>query len=412
MKANHLAWNILTAAVVIVLGIPVILQLQKGGSVNWYYLNFLLAFFVLRWPAMVAHEAGHAVVARALGLEVTSVAIGVGRPLLSFTVGATRVAICSRSAMGVTHVAAPPELRSSAARVLVTIAAGPFVNLGLFLMVGLVTQVPGWGIDSPRWTTGWAPLEAFQWANLFCAIIALIPVRLGAPLGMVHTDGYSILFGIRKPETLRQRLAEAYYVTRAWESLRIGDVQSAIRWYDEGLALHPHSFPLRQSRAVASFQTGDFAGGRAQLVPFIGSKEESEYFAAPINKNAIAYADAMLGEPSLFDEADRYSREALDEAPKVAAFLGTRGAVLVQLGRVDEGRRLLERAYHQHSEPLARSADAAWLAIASARDGDVAQGRQWLVQAGTEYSGGLEIELAAQELGDIDVNAARPCSVR
>jgi len=400
MKKHYLIYQVLTALLVIALTVPIGVHQRQAGSSIWLTLNVFFALFVMGWPALIIHELGHALAARAAGLKAVAMTIGIGRPLLNFRVDGTRFAICIRRGMGRTLVATPPALPHAVARVLLMIAAGPLANLGCFLTVGWLFSLPGWGFASPRWMSGLVVIEAFQWVSLYMAIISLIPIRLSSPIGITYSDGYHILSGLRKPQRMLQRLAEVYHVSTSYESFRTGNTEEAERQCEQGLAEYPDSFLLKQYRAVISIQMGHFADARERLLKLVGSDGEREFFAASIIKNNIAYADAMLGDPALFDEADRCSREALDDAPKMIAFQGTRGAVLLQLGQLEAGRRLLLRAYKQHSEPMARSSSAAWIAISYARDRDLAEGRRWLEIARRECSTGPEITLAARELGE------------
>jgi Flp pilus assembly protein TadD len=50
--------------------------------------------------------------------------------------------------------------------------------------------------------------------------------------------------------------------------------------------------------------------------------------------------------------------------------MGTRGAILVETGRVAEGEELLRRAHRMHRDRFSRASNLACLAIAAARGGD------------------------------------------
>jgi Flp pilus assembly protein TadD len=68
-------------------------------------------------------------------------------------------------------------------------------------------------------------------------------------------------------------------------------------------------------------------------------------------------------------------------APNNPSVLGTRGSVLVALGRVKEGRKLLKRSLKLHRHAQSRSSVLASLALASVRQGRGEDARQLLKRA-------------------------------
>ena len=83
-------------------------------------------------------------------------------------------------------------------------------------------------------------------------------------------------------------------------------------------------------------------------------------------KNNIAFAEAVTGDPESYAEADAFSAAALAALPEVVIFAGTRGAVLVRLGRAAEALPLLRRAAAEGAPPRAQAYNRASLASALA----------------------------------------------
>jgi tetratricopeptide (TPR) repeat protein len=98
-------------------------------------------------------------------------------------------------------------------------------------------------------------------------------------------------------------------------------------------------------------------------------------------KNNVAWNDFLTGNPALLEEADRLSAEALSEQPSRAAFQGTRGAVMIALGRIDEGIPLVESALAGNNAVRSRAYNACCLAIAMLKRGDTAEAERYLAMA-------------------------------
>jgi predicted Zn-dependent protease len=96
--------------------------------------------------------------------------------------------------------------------------------------------------------------------------------------------------------------------------------------------------------------------------------------------NNLAWTDVMLGQPALLAEADEKSREALSILPWEPFAQGTRGAVLVEQNRIEEGLRLLLDAMKGNPRNL-RAFNACYLAIAEARRGQAKLAQSHLARA-------------------------------
>jgi tetratricopeptide (TPR) repeat protein len=94
--------------------------------------------------------------------------------------------------------------------------------------------------------------------------------------------------------------------------------------------------------------------------------------------NNIAYVDALIGNPELLTEADAYSKEAYAAAPWVPSFTGTRGTVLVAMGQLEAGIKLLKESFEKALTPRSKAENACHLTMAHARIGDRDQADNYL----------------------------------
>jgi len=97
--------------------------------------------------------------------------------------------------------------------------------------------------------------------------------------------------------------------------------------------------------------------------------------------NNIAYTDALIGGPELLMEADRYSLEAMTNLSWMPSIKGTRGTVLLELGKIDEAVSLLHETMQTHDNLINKAENACWLAIAETRRGNPNAGRKYLDEA-------------------------------
>jgi hypothetical protein len=147
-----------------------------------YYLLLLAALY----PGVIVHEAGHALVGKALGFVVTSVGLGTARPFLILPMGRTRFYLgLVQPLQGVTFAFLPrpyPDRRRLAAFVAGGIAANASctaasLGLALYLPTGRLAAL----------------FLIFAAANALLAIGSLIPVRLRVGGAMLRSDGRLLL---------------------------------------------------------------------------------------------------------------------------------------------------------------------------------------------------------------------------
>lgn len=338
---------------------------------------FSLIFFL--FPLIILHELAHAITARLLGLRVFSIQVGYGKILYHTYLGKIAVVLRSLPLGGLTYISAPrltyPRLRFG-----LTYLAGPFVHLAILLGLGPLWFKMGglWGADrSPAYLL----LTDWLMANLIVLITNLIPRRVDTPYGPTRSDGGQILNAlIHKPKDIAERLAR-YYATEAAEAARRDHLAEAEDWIEQGLAQYP-SDPLMLSTAgYVFFQAGQWERARgvwlAQLGDAESLKPEIKYMAL----NNIAFANLLNNDPALLDEADRYSSEAHKNMPWMAPVRGTRGAVLIELNKVEEGLELVRSSLEKTDTPKDKAQTMSYIAIGEARLGKQAEAARYVCAA-------------------------------
>jgi len=365
-----LLWNLAFVAV----GLALVLGPQRNPA-GWLLLNISLLqlCFLL---TMLPHELGHAWMGRWLGLRVFGIRVGYGpvlfvRRLLGFEVELRTIPV-----VGFTLVAHPDGVWFRAKRIALLLA-GPLVNLGLVAVVYLLVPSARWGVHAL--VRGVLPLETFAYANLVVVAVNLWPRRIDTPMGPQGSDGMQLW------ETLFLGPADVDRHQAWWFALEgaacreRGERQAALAWLERGLARYPDAAAVLSWHGIVALDVCDYRAARVSFVALL-AHPDLKPAGRPLVLSNIAYTDALIG-GELLDEADRYSCEALASLGWMSAVRGTRGAVLVALGRLDEGIDLLRDSMREAERPGDKALDACFLAIGEARRGNRTAAESFLEEA-------------------------------
>jgi Tfp pilus assembly protein PilF len=353
---------------------------------------------------IVIHESSHAMAGKILGFKIFWVGIGHGRPLLDTRLLRFRLKLNLIPFHGET-VLASPTLDGLRLRWWLVNFCGPASHLAILLLMmflggwasirnslgSLLTQPSAFGI--------------FFSLNGLLLIGGLLPLRrpLFSPQPRPPSDGYRLVtIPFLSPSSMEDLVA-TYNVLEAADLIDLGQAERALSHCREALSVNPGSEVARDVMAIAKMRLGKWREARDILVELLnwqGSARDEV-------RNNIAWSDLFLGDPALLEEADGYSKEALGAQQRNVYFQGTRGAVLVSLGKFDEGVRLLGRAYSHHRGRHARASVAYWLAMAEARRGSQVKAIEWVGAAKAVWPNHEMAEMAVAEVETSGI-AAQP----
>lgn len=329
------------------------------------------------------HEAAHALVARLVGLRVYRITIGYGRRLFAFRLGRVKVELHLIPFGGATQLAA--RYASGRWRMWLAVAAGPGLHVALACLFNYLEDHEPFSsqlfYSSHTWLAAF--MQNLATINMICLISNLLPYRTGDANGVAASDGYQMLKipFMTAAELEQYQVAELLH--RAKEQSEAGEPEQALAAAEAAWQQFPENRAIRFSLAHHRLGVGDYEQAYADFKALLDTCEaDSERDRRLLLLNNLAYAGALLNRPDLLVEADQYSAEALQSAPAIAAFTGTRGAVLLRLGRVTEGVTLLQRSHKQLSDrPRERGAEAGWLALGEALQGKFNEAANWLEKA-------------------------------
>lgn len=347
----------------------------------WFYLGAIVGWVL----GIVAHEAGHCLGARVAGIEVRRIAIGAGPLLWRFRRGETSFELRLVPFFGSVFVYQDLLLRKF--RSMLFVAGGALANVVVLIVLAHVYDLTEHGTLRTFIAGGGI-------AQLAIAAVTLIPSRAILEGADVGSDGRQLLRLMRVPNgsptaaglglegLLRGYLGATAQMpqpsaaaSRVWHHL-----SDARRWTHE-------AFRREISRALMREL------GR-------GLPRELELLALD-----VLVTDTLIsGDEEFRPHLDAWSRRALELVPDALTLRGSRGAVLVECGRFEDGKAMLAPLVDAQV-PFDRLLGSVFLALAECRLGERAEARRHLGDAReiVQVYGGkgpvaLLIERAAREI--------------
>ncbi len=343
---------------------------------GWMFLNFFLGI-IFMIISIVPHELGHVIAGALLGMSVHKVTIGYGRLVYAAQFFGKRVEFRALPIGGLTYLL-NKSARFFRLRKLIAVAAGPLVNLLIVLILIKVYSLE-W-LLAADFGGGLEPEAALLIANVMLLVFSLLPNKVVSAAGIIPNDGANLLsLPFMKKPKIAQFIAAAY----AYEGLeyrRKKDWDAARNCYEEALAKFPDNLVSLNDKAAYFIETGDIDKARDVLLGMLETPGIEPGTLMGI-KNNLALADAVSGRADLVDEADRLSEEAFNNVSWLPVFRGTRGIVLVELGRIEEGIVLLKEAADKNEDSAAKATYYCYVAIAEARTGNSEAARRYIEDA-------------------------------
>lgn len=386
----------LLGAAAICLPVGVIGGALGGASPLWQAVALWGGFFWLAMAQAVPHEAGHAVAAHLLGFRVHRVQLGDGRQVASAQLGDTVLELHALPVGGVTWTSTDDPRRYRLRRTVI-VAAGPAVTAVIAVGAWQWTPAPGSTADAMR--------SLVLATSALVLVTNLVPWRAARLGGPVPTDGWQLLATprlsdaeVREQVALHAHLAVVEQGRRgAWDAAVAGaravaeadgaslDGQrlllyalvGAERWAEAAMVARGALARLDGGWADPSASTPPRAraGAAASAPPGASATDVGVLW------NDLAACDVLDGDPALLGEADEASARAMVCVGWMPAVVATRGAVLVAIGRHDEGVALLEVATPRLVHRVDRARARCFLAIGEAGRGALDVARRHLAAA-------------------------------
>jgi tetratricopeptide (TPR) repeat protein len=336
----------------------------------------LLELFV--FLSTILHECGHILAARIAGLRVFGIEIGFGRYVADFWLGGLRWQFRALPFGGFAY-AAPRTTAYYRLRNSVFILGGPLVNL-MLVALSIGSTFDGEKRLYEALSQGLSPVAVLFFANAGLLLYSVCPAEFTTARGKIANDALLLW---RTWRTSKSEIEKASLVWHYWEAEHCRSQRKfseAETWIANGLEQYPNNFVLESQRALLLDAKGEFLAGFELSEKLLARSNEFPTYE-PILLNNVAYFGVCTRNPHLLERADVTSREALDRMPWLACIKGTRGAVLLRLGRCDEALKLLREAFTAHDDRISRALSACWLAEAYLRMDEPTQAKRYLAVA-------------------------------
>lgn len=334
--------------------------------VGYLLLNFsaLQSFAVL---ATIAHELGHIFAACLTGFRAFGIAIGKGRLIYDLSFAGMRCRV-HEIPYGGRAYSAPRTARLYKLRRTLVILGGPLANIaGLCIGTALLPLDDYFG-STPLY--GFAPALLFTLANAALLPFSLWPHEFKTASGKLSNDAHLLWRTWRADRATVKEAPSSWYFYEAVECQRKKDFDEAQRWINEGLRIFPKNLSLRNADAGNLYLQKRYLEASRSYALLVGRNKDHKDWETLLLNN-IAYNILLTGKPELLPRADACSRLALQRAPWLVYCKGTRGSVLIELGRYEEGLKLLHAAMKSHPGKSEQALNARYIGIAEARRGNL-----------------------------------------
>jgi hypothetical protein len=331
--------------------VPVLILVAIERGLGEITLPVLILACAMSPLAIFAHELGHAITGRFLGLEVSTVAIGTGARLWRGEIFGTHFVFRAWPLSGLTFLGSA-SLTFLRTRLWLTTLMGPATNIGLAAWAWL-----HWEKLAPVLTV--PLLSLWSITNAWLALQSLLPKRFIHGGEKLRTDGLALL---RIPFLATEQL-EPYLFTapmlRAYIRFEDGDYAGARTICSEALERVPGNVHLRMLMSTCRSYQHDYAGALLVLRPLLQSQINAEPGIRAAIENNTAFALLMSTphagpDSETLIEADRLSARVFALYPCVLAYRSTRALVLAATGRHEQALALLRYSHYETADPTQR----------------------------------------------------------
>jgi tetratricopeptide (TPR) repeat protein len=354
----------------IAVGLALVIS-SSGNTFGWFLLNFVL-YYLLMIVAALPHELGHAFAAKAVGFRVFHISIGYGRTIFERPFCGFDFQVKSIPFGGFAF-STPKNSKSYRVKDCIVVLAGPLANLLIAALLAVLTPDQALSFD---FFNGLNLPGVFFVANMMSFCYSLVPRYFESVYGRIPNDGLILWKTLSLKKSAMEAIPVYYYLYEGLERFKHKQLQTSREWFEKGLAVFPNNVTLLAAKGHVLTYQKEFSDAREIFLHLLNLPNVHIHQRCYYTNN-LAWVDALIGGNELIQEADKYSAEALENMPHVSHFKGTRGTVLVEMGRFDEGLKLLKEAMDSAMDSNSKALNACHISIAEQRRGNFEEGQKY-----------------------------------
>ena len=307
------------------------------GGLNGITVWTVLAACCMGPIVIIAHELGHTIVGRLVGLEVNTVVIGVGPRVWRETIFGTCFTLRAWPLSGLTFLGAR-NLDFLRTRLWLATLAGPMTNVSADRRSGRVM-----GAGRRLRLRARIALDIHE---RLTTLSSILPHSFRLSGETLVSDGLALLqIPRRTAEQLEPHLFTGPLL-RAFGQFEDGDFANASAVCTAGLQRVPDNVHLRVLLSGCHSYTHDYAGALKILEPLLQAPLDCTPGVRAAIENNVAFALLMSNPHATHDSdalrrADQLSARVFALFPCVFAYRSTRALVLTARGRPEEALALL-----------------------------------------------------------------------
>ena len=364
--STHWVWLFTAGALLAITG------LKEPARTISYWLIFFGALVPSQLVATVAHELGHAVAARLVGMKVIGIVVGSGPVLAARQWQGIRFDIRRYLLAGGRTVAYPQIEPPTKWRHVVFLLGGVSANvLLLTLAMGMLALLATMSdVLNPVFFTVALGVLALQIISQTIAIIAaLLPykVRHGH---VVHMSDGKQLIDLLLAKDFHQRILEARLVWQGIALLQADRNAEAQAHFEEAHRSVPTNAAIF---ALLVHSASKASGPKAAMRCYyehggeFGCENEG---ASAFAREEVAWNALLTRDPLLLPLADDLSQRSMASLSTVPEIQATRGAILAERGQLEPGLALLTNGMRNSSRVADKARFAPFLARAERARGN------------------------------------------
>lgn len=323
-----------------------------------------ILFFTLL--CTIGHETGHFLAGRLTGHRVFRIEIGSGQVVFESISDKLRWTFC-RFPFGGRVYGCLPSAEFYRVRSSIFTIGGPLANI-VFLIAG--AKMLAWdNYFQSEPFSGFIPVKMLLLTNGVMLAVSIWPREFDTNRGKIANDSLLLWRTWFKKNVAVGEMPTYFYFYEASECVyrqRYGDAQ---KWVEKGLERFPGNFNLEYLRAsIFSNKSLHLEACRSYSILLGKWTKDPELRALFLNN--LAWSFLLSGVPDLLRKAEHCSALAIQLKPAQVYYEGTRGSVLVELGKYEEGVKLLQAALKKHTDRSAQAFNLCFWGLAEIRQGN------------------------------------------